>query len=198
VSKVLPCHHLSHGRRFTKEGHTLGYYVSVIDARWHIPAENVEAAYRAACALNDRDDLKSGGRYVKGYPDGRPPRPEGLNYHPGAWFGNADSNYPDKCADLVEVLTHWGFNAYMSEPGYYVGSVWIEGYDGKSTDEEYLLAALAPFTEEGAYLDWHGDDGEMWRYEVRAGLLHYLTGSVKWTDGGVTALKFYRGQGVEV
>jgi hypothetical protein len=181
-----------------KEGHTLGYYVSITDALWRIPPENIEAAYRAACALNDRDDLKSGGHYVKGYPNGRAPRPEGYDYHPGAWFSWVDAAYPDKCTDLVELLTHWHFTARVSEPGFYAGSVWIEGYETKTGDEEYLLAALAPFTDDDAFLEWRGEDGELWRHEVRDGVLHVLEASITWTHATPAALKYYRGHGVEV
>lgn len=144
----------------------MGYYVNITDADWCIPTEQQDAAYEAVCALNNRNDLKRGGVY---------PRPEGLEQTttptPDLWFSWMDWNYPETCADLSAVLEQVGYDLSVDEDD----SLVIRGYNNKSGQEDLFLAALAPFAQarhaDDAYVNWQGEEGEMWQNAARDGRL---------------------------
>jgi hypothetical protein len=139
----------------------LGYYITNTDGEFLIPPQNIDAAYRALCALNDRDELKSGGAWGGGHPDARDARPEGMDHHPARWFSWLPPNYPTTCTNAEEVFTALGFGAYTDEDGLHVA-----GYDDKTGDQEHFLAAVAPFCSRLSSLDFRGECGEMWRYSI--------------------------------
>ena len=144
----------------------MGYYVNITDADWYIPTDQQDAAYEAVCALNNRNDLKRGGVY---------PREDGLEQTttptPALWFAWMDWNYPQTCADLSAVLEQVGYDLLVEEDG----SLSIRGYNAKSGQEDLFLAALAPFAQaryaDDAYVNWQGEEGEMWQNAARDGRL---------------------------
>ena len=143
----------------------MGYYVNITAADWYIPTDQQDAAYEAVCALNNRNDLKRGGVY---------PREEGLEQTttptPALWFAWMDWNYPETCADLSAVLEMAGFAINDVDKG-----LAIVGYNDTSGQEDLFLAALAPFAEalcvDNAYVNWQGEEGEMWQNAARDGRL---------------------------
>ena len=143
----------------------MGYYVHITDADWYIPTDKQDAAYKAVCALNERNDLKRGGIS---------PRPEGLEQTTGAnnylWFSWMDAYYPETCPTLRAVLEQVGFDLYEDEDE----SLVISGYNSKSGQEDLFLWTIAPFAvavrSEFPFVDWRGEEGEQWRnvvYEQR-------------------------------
>lgn len=160
--------HLAHGATDTKGSQLMGYYVTTTAGAFRVPAENIAAAYAAVCALNDRDDLKSGGSWGAQGLTQNSPRPAGLDHHPARWFSWMHADYPNKCATLAEVFAALGFEYVITEDD---GTVSISGYDTKTGDQVYFLAAIAPYCEEGSSLDWRGEDGDIWRDEVEGGEL---------------------------
>lgn len=153
------------------------YYVTTTGGEIRIPADKTAAAYAAVCKLNDRDDLKTGGAYGGEGVTADDPRPEGMDHHPARWFAWADPNYPAKCPTLRDVFCHIGFAAYVSLDD---GATIIGDYDNKSGDEQLFLAAVAPFADEGSWLEWQGEDGAPYRHEVKGGRLHFRGALVEW------------------
>lgn len=134
----------------------MGYYVTMMDAYLSIPKAKEQAAYEALCNLNNRNDLKTGGRY---------PRPEPLPDGPNenVWFSWMDWNYPETCKNVTEILQQIGFDVMEQDD-----CIRIIGYDDKTGCEQMFLSALTPFFEEG-YAEWRGEDGEEWRCSYRDG-----------------------------
>lgn len=137
----------------------MGYYVTLTDADWGIPEEKWDAAFQALVELNKRDDLKTGGRWSGGK------RVE-------KWFAWMDTDYPEKALaeyeekklphPLVWVFQELGFDW---ETGLDDEEFRLTYYDSKAGGEDHFLAAVAPFVRPGSYLEWRGEDGEMWRQE---------------------------------
>lgn len=148
----------------------MGYYVTTTHGEFVIPADKCADAYRAVVALNDRDELKSGGSYG-GENDRDTPRPDGLNYHPGRWFSWMPANYPETSVTVAEVFLELGFSVVTNDK---TGDVHICGYDDKVGDEIHFLAAIAPYCTEASFFQWRGEQGEMWATEVRDGKLWEL------------------------
>lgn len=142
----------------------MGYYVRIDEHDFTIMKKDFEKAYEACIALNDRDDLKSGGGGTFTLPNGKKmkygdPRPKGMSYHPMKWFSWMEANYPETCKTLDDVLTALGFEISYDSKGNIDG---LE-YDSKIGDEEHFLAAIAPFVKKGSYLNWVGEDNVFWQ-----------------------------------
>ena len=125
----------------------MGYYINLTDSTFLIPAENLDSAYKALCDLNERDDLKHGGRYGGG--KGRTQ----------VWFSWMDPDYPSVCPDAESIFNALGFETSLTDDG----ALSLDFYDSKAGDEDKFLDAVAPFVEPGSYLSWRGEDGSIWR-----------------------------------
>lgn len=159
-SFVVCSEYLAYGRRILKGSHLMGYYVFITEGTFTVPKASERAAYAAVCALNQRDELKSGGAWG-GDADATTPRPAGLDYHPGRWFSWMDANYPAKCATLAQVFEALGFSVVEDDEG-----VHICGYDSKIGQETLFLAAIAPYCVRSSWLEWRGEGGEVWRHTI--------------------------------
>ena len=148
----------------------MGYNVTITEADFTIPPENLDAAYEAVCELNNHNDLKRGGTFppLKDQPDNGPRKDK--------WFSWLDWNYHETCSNLEEVLKELGFDV-ESNPD---DGVSITYYDNKSGQEDLFLEAIAPFATEGSYIMWRGEEGEQWQNVVKNGTLTQLNAVVSW------------------
>jgi hypothetical protein len=139
----------------------MGYYV---DGYGHLTIEKVRLgdAYKALCALNDKDEIKRGGRTGGDAPDQKSPRPAGLTYHPARWFSWLDANYPDTCSDLLSILRMLGFDVEEQDAPNDDLIRWEIRYSNKTGQEELFTEALAPYVVDGE-IYWSGEEGEKWR-----------------------------------
>lgn len=141
----------------------MGYCVSITEADFTIPSDKGDAAFTALCALNQRDELK-GGCYYRGECVERS-------------FKLMPTDYDKTATSLAEILTMLGFDIETDDEG-----VSIVGFDGKVGDENHFIEALAPYAPAGAYLNWVGEEQEMWRQEVTTdGTIEHLVGEIIWT-----------------
>ncbi len=165
----------------TQKEKIMGYYVNTAEVDFFIAKYNFEDAYKACVALNDRDDLKSGGggRFV--LPNGEEmkwgdPRPEGMSYHPMKWFSWMDANYPETCKTLDEILTSLGFEISYDE----IGNIDGLSYSSKIGAEEHFLEAISPFVRNTSYINWVGEDNAMWRHEFIEGKMIVKQPKIIW------------------
>lgn len=136
----------------------MGYYVSGYGT-FRIAPEREADALTALHALNQRNDLKRGGRYVSGVTKAeQQPRHDGPN--PDIWFSWLDWNYHETTDSVDAVLEHLGFDVETSADG--TRSV---SYDNKTGAEDVFLAALGPFVDAGGFVEWSGEDDRFWRDE---------------------------------
>ena len=160
---------------------TMGYYVKTDGADFFIAKYNFEEAYKACVALNDRDDLKTGGGGRFTLPNGEEmkwgdPRPEGRNYHPMKWFAWMDANYPETCKTLDDILKALGFEINYDE----VGNIDGLSYSDKIGSEEYFLNSISPFVRDGSYINWVGEDNQLWRHEFVKGTMITKSAKIVW------------------
>lgn len=81
-------------------------------------------------------------------------------------------------ADLYTAAMRVGFD--VDDQG--AAGLLICAYGGKSSDEEYFLATLAPYAEEGSYMDWNDGNDSIWRTIVRHGRLVTQVGRIVFED----------------
>lgn len=130
----------------------MGYYVTIQQSTFKIPAENLKEAYERMCQLNftvpNLD--KRGGTWP-----GKNQCPE---YGPdkSSWFSWMSWNYHETCKDAEAVLQEIGFDVWYDADG----ALLIQGYDSKSGQEDLFLNAICPLAT--GYIVWRGEEGELW------------------------------------
>lgn len=139
----------------------MGYFVQTTDNDITIKKENFAKCYEAMCALNSRDDLKSGGSYGGDGVDARSPRPEGLDYHPAKWFAWMPADYPHQYKTFQEIIEKGlGFDADYNQDG----DLCAIYYDNKTGAEDLFFQTIAKYVEKDSFIDWRGEDGAEWRW----------------------------------
>src|SRR5690625_4627994 len=123
----------------------MGYYITMEDAQFRIPAEHLQGAWDALVDLNTNPDhahLKnSGSRQEPSF----------------AW---AYPNYHEAFTTVAEVFQMIGFETCTTPDEDFE----IVGYDGKAGDEFLFLRAVAPYVTPGSFLHFRGEEGEHFRY----------------------------------
>lgn len=141
----------------------MGYYTTTFDVNFVIPAEHLDTAYRAACALNADDSLKSGGSFG-GTPTPKPADSTSLASSPDRWFAWVDWNFDETCTDLLQVVMMFGFKGSTVDPK--TGDLIIDGFDQKTGGEYQLLRVLAPFAVDGSYIRFRGEEDALYGFRV--------------------------------
>lgn len=155
----------------------MGYYITATDAGWTVPADKVDAAFRAVKELNRDHSLKNGGFYGPDTPT-RPAESVSVSDRPDKWFSWMDWNYDELCENIAEVFNELGFEeAYIDSDGNFNLE---DFYDSKTGNEEHFLRAIAPFSTEGSFVNFRGEDDTLFRYTVRDGELVEQIGSISW------------------
>lgn len=146
----------------------MGYNISTDDVNLRIPAEHLDAAYTAMCELNQHNELKSGGRY---------PRVEDIDGpHYSVWFSRMHWNYDEICKTAADILHELGFELEVEEDG----SIVFLYYNSKMGSENHFLNAIAPYVNDGGYIEWRGEDGAMWRHFFKDGKMVEQTAVITW------------------
>lgn len=72
-----------------------------------------------------------------------------------------DTPYEDALTELGSMFEFWGFQTDITNPE---DGLRIDGWEGKTTEEDEFLTRLAPYVTAGSYLSWEGEDGNLWQY----------------------------------
>lgn len=52
----------------------------------------------------------------------------------------------------------------------------------KLWDHEKMCEQIAPFVEDGSYIEMHGEDGAMWRWVFQNGAFHEIEANITWPE----------------
>ena len=70
------------------------------------------------------------------------------------------ANYPAVCKDFLSILKELGFE-YDLDDG---GNLGLVHYNNKTGAEGHFFEAIAPFVQDGSFIEWRGEDGCEWRW----------------------------------
>jgi hypothetical protein len=80
-----------------------------------------------------------------------------------------EANYPDVCKNMEDILHSLGFeNIVYNENGDLIGLT----YSSKSGQEELFFEAMSPFIVKDSYINWRGEDGELWQWYFDGEKMH--------------------------
>jgi hypothetical protein len=147
----------------------MGYYVQLTECQVMIPQSNFEAActhLKNIGFLTDTDYM-TGGSYSDGAKK---------DY----WYSWVNMDELAKCIednDLVGVFQCFSFETEIDKNGNLIDLY----YSSKTGNEEHLLHCLAEFFQNGDYLQWRGEDDEMWRDVFVNGKLQKYFPTIVWS-----------------
>lgn len=149
----------------------MGYYVNITDHNFMVEKKHFPAAYDALCAINDEkyNHLKRGG---SSGPDGQT----------AYWYSWMPENYPAETETLIDILELLGFEIGYDTDGNINGLA----YYNKTGNEEIFFMALAPYVENGSWVMWQGEDGDMYGWEFADGKLWMRSVKVAFAGGRST------------
>ena len=142
----------------------MGYKIRIIDSNFAIPYDYLDHAYKTLCELNTKDELKRGGVH-SGKLYEKPQDSTSVSTNPNKWFNGLDWNYDEIYKSTEEILHALGFETEILQSG----DLEIVGFKGEMGDEDIFLGYLAPFVEDGSYIEWINDDDLVWKYTFLQG-----------------------------
>lgn len=142
----------------------MSFNIRIIDSNFVIPYDYLDNAYDALCELNAHDDLKSGG-VRSGELSKKPQDSTSVSNNPNKWFSGMEWNYDETCKSVEDIMHALGFETEILQSG----DLEIVGFKGEMGDEDFFLEDLAPFVEDGSYIEWINDDDLVWKYTFLQG-----------------------------
>ena len=132
----------------------MGYNVRIMESDCTLPKKNVEKAFKIMCALNDRNDLKTGGSYPK-LTDA-----PAIGPRKDMWFAWMEWDYSITCKAAKEIFEALGFETEAEDNGDLV----ITYYDSKCGNEDEFFKAIGKLLK--GSIEWVGEDGDryLWKF----------------------------------
>ena len=137
----------------------MGYYVHIEDADWVIE-ENAQSLATVREMPKKYHGIKRGG-----------------SSNGERWFSWMNDTNIETAETVESVFNQLGFETEQMD-----GSFRITGYDSKTGQEDLFLGVLAPFTKDGSYIEWCGEDNALWRHNVSNGQMFVSEADIKWTN----------------
>ena len=134
----------------------MGYCMQQINDKFCIKVENQEGALKAIKDL-------AGGETIKDA--------SGLHY---SWVITEEFL---KAKTLDKAIKAWNWYVYIDDVGDMRD---IEFLGEKLGDDEILFSAIAPFVDEGSYIEMDGEDGSKWRWIFSEGKCIEKSATISW------------------
>ena len=137
----------------------MGYYIDLTDAEWEI-SESPEALATIREMPVKYHAIKRGG-----------------SSNGEKWFSWMNDTEIETTDTVENVFNQLGFETDKVDGGFT-----LTGYNSKTGQEDLFLAVMAPFTKDGSYIEWRGEDGALWKFEIRNGRMFRTESEIVWTN----------------
>lgn len=129
----------------------MGYYVTLEESTFNIPADKLEEAFTRLKALNHKPGVvKNGGSYSGGRQTAK-------------WFSWMSEKYDEEAEDAEHIFKMLGFYTECNPDD---GLTLLE-YDSKTGQEQLFINEVADLATPGWVMVWRGEDGEVWRHSAQ-------------------------------
>ena len=149
----------------------MGYCMTQRDSMFTIKKENKEAALEAIKELAKPEKMEgkaSGGRWSCGSNGKR----EEIFY---SWVTTSDFL---NASCLEDAIRAWRWCLESDNDSGDVIGIYFEGE--KLGNDEILFDAIAPFVEEGSFLEMSGEDGALWRWSFDGKEMEEKYANINW------------------
>lgn len=137
----------------------MGYYIDLTSSSWEI-AESAESLATVREMPKKYHAIKRGG-----------------SSNGDKWFSWMNDIEIETAESVEAVFNALGFETTKTEGGFTLNS-----YNSKTGQEDLFLAVMAPFTKDGSDIEWRGEDGALWKFEVRGGRMFRTDSEIIWTN----------------
>jgi hypothetical protein len=137
----------------------MGYYIDLTDAEWEI-SESPEALATIREMPVKYHAIKRGG-----------------SSNGEKWFSWMNDTEIETTDTVENVFNQLGFETDKVDGGFK-----LTAYNSKTGQEDLFLAVMAPFTKDGSYIEWRGEDGALWKFEIRNGRMFRTESEIVWTN----------------
>ena len=137
----------------------MGYYIDLTDAEWEI-SESPEALATIREMPVKYHAIKRGG-----------------SSNGEKWFSWMNDTEIETTDTVENVFNQLGFETDKVDGGFQ-----LTAYNSKTGQEDLFLAVMAPFTKDGSYVEWRGEDGALWKFEIRNGRMFRTESEIVWTN----------------
>jgi hypothetical protein len=142
----------------------MGYNITLVESKFRIKKDHKAAALEAIRTLANDSTKMSGFGYSNN---------ERTRHY--SWV-TTDEFFLAKTLEVA--FEAWRWKAHVDEKTEDV--VGLEFHGEKLGDDTILWDAIAPFIEDGSYLQMSGEDGMLWRWVFKGGVMTEVTPS--WPD----------------
>lgn len=133
----------------------MGYYMNQTDGKFFIKKENINKVIKAIQGLHGKESIEdSSGRH----------------------FSWVDHDFYKK-DNISDIFICWRWEVGFDEDGN-VNSVTFQGE--KLGDDGVLFKKIAPYVQDGSYIEMVGEDNMMWRWIFQDGRVFEKYPEVKW------------------
>lgn len=136
----------------------MGYYIDLADSDWEI-TESPESLATVREMPVKYHAIKRGG-----------------SSNGEKWFSWMNDTDIETAETVETVFNQLGFETEKVDGGFR-----LTAYNSKTGQEDLFLAVMAPFTKNGSYIEWRGEDGAQWKHEVRDGRMFISDCEIVWT-----------------
>lgn len=135
----------------------MGYYMTQRDSSFNMNKENFDKALEAIKTLGSKENLEKAGD----------------NY---SWV---DMNFVN-ATNIEQAFEMWRWEAEFDKAGNIDGIQFRgEKYGG---DEIDMLKVIAPYVENGSYIEMQGEEGELWRWVFNDGNCREVNSRIVWEE----------------
>jgi hypothetical protein len=142
-----------------EKGNSMGYYIDLTDADWEI-AESAESLATVREMPKKYHAIKRGG-----------------SSSGEKWFSWMNDTEIENAESVEAVFNALGFETTKTEGGFT-----LDSYNSKTGQEDLFLGVMAPFTKDGSYIEWRGEDGAQWRHSVMDGRMYREEGEIEYSS----------------
>jgi hypothetical protein len=145
----------------------MGYYMNQRASKFRIPKDKIPLALAAVRALLANDAAMGGGSW-------------GPNGKVEKWFAWVDMAGFANADTLEKALTAWRWVGFVDDA---TGDLISLDFNGeKLGDDATLLEALAPFVDDGSYIEMSGEEGTIWRWVFNKGVMEDINAVITWPE----------------
>jgi hypothetical protein len=138
----------------------MGYCITLMDSNFRLKASKKK---EALAALKKMDPSVNG----RGFWDGT---------KQWSWV---DQKHINQAKSLEEALSIWRYCPEVDQED----NIISVDFDGeKIGQEDEMFKVIAPFVEDGSYIEMQGEDGAMWRWVFKNGEMRTIEPRIEWGD----------------
>lgn len=142
----------------------MGYCMYQSDSVFNISASNIKDVIKTIHALASDKNKMFGGRWTPGVGKSE------------SWYSWVNMDFVNT-NDIKEIFNCWRWDVTTDDDGN-ITDIYFDG--GKLGDDVVLFETIAPYVNDGSYIQMRGEDEHIWRWCFNNGKLEEKSPTITW------------------